>query len=91
MTYTPASLFNTDENFFRHKILISGERKHSNDDIVHNQNAMIRQLLSEKKISRMVSVPGGVGGGRWVTERQRGKDRLPTLRVRLRGQSLKKI
>jgi hypothetical protein len=69
LAFTNASLFNSAEDCFKHKILITGERKHSTDEATHDANAMLRQLLSEKKIDRQVSVPGGKDG-RWVTERQ---------------------
>jgi hypothetical protein len=69
-TFTDASLFNGGEDCLRHKILITGERKHSTDDAGKDANRMIRQLLSEKRISRSVSVPGRGEGGRWVTELQ---------------------
>jgi hypothetical protein len=69
LKFTDASLFNTPEDHFKHKILITGERKHSTDDQTRDANAILRQLLSEKKIDRMVSVPGGEEG-RWKTERQ---------------------
>ncbi len=71
MRFTEASLFNMAEDCLTHKILITGERKHSTDDATRDGNRMIRQLLSEKRITRSVSVPGdGDGGPRWVTELQ---------------------
>lgn len=54
MGMTDASLFNTPEDFFRHKILISGERKHSQGPAAADSTAILRQLLSEKKITRLV-------------------------------------
>src|SRR5205823_4970151 len=65
-----ASIFNGPEDFFTHKVLITGERKHATDDVTRDANATIRQMLSEHKVTRTVSVPGGPGGGRWVTEHQ---------------------
>lgn len=69
MKFTEASLFNGPEDSLSHKILITGERKHSKDDATRDANALLRQLLSEKEIRRSVSVPGGEDG-RWVTEMQ---------------------
>jgi hypothetical protein len=54
MRMTDASLFNTPEDFFRHKILISGERKHSQGPAAADSTAILRQLLSEKRITRLV-------------------------------------
>jgi hypothetical protein len=67
MQLTEASLFNGSEDFLTHKILISGERKHAKDDATRDGNRMIRQLVSEGRITRSVSVPCGK---RWITEVQ---------------------
>jgi hypothetical protein len=68
MTMTPASLFNTDEDYFCNKVLICGERKHAQDDNTRDANAILRQLLSEKRISRNVSVYDQAAK-RWVVHR----------------------
>jgi hypothetical protein len=73
MRFTDASLFNAPEDYLTHKILITGERKHSTDDATRDANAMIRQLLSEKRITRSVSVAGEPGSGRWAAEVQERK------------------
>ena len=67
VTLTAASLFNGPEDCLEHKILALGERKHSTDDQTRDQNAMIRQLLSEQRISRWVNVRGEGG---WQREHQ---------------------
>lgn len=67
MTLTPASLFNTAEDHLKRKILMLGERKHAQDDSTRDANALIRQLLSEKHISRGVSVYDKEAK-RWNTE-----------------------
>jgi hypothetical protein len=74
MRMTDASLFNAPVDALEHKILITGERRHTTDEAAFDANSMIRQLLSEKRVTRSVSVPGGEeGGGRWVTEIQERK------------------
>ncbi|KKK60832.1 hypothetical protein LCGC14_3020420, partial [marine sediment metagenome] len=65
MSMTSASLYNTPVDFFVHKILLTGERMHSKDDQTRDENANLRQLLSEKIISKMKSVQGEGG---WHTE-----------------------
>jgi hypothetical protein len=56
MQMTPAAWFNTPEDYFRHKVFLAGERKHSQDDAAKDAGALLRQLLSEKRIDRGVSV-----------------------------------
>jgi hypothetical protein len=57
ISMTPASWFNTDDpDYFKHKVLISGERKHSQSDEAKDATAILRQLLSEKRINRTISV-----------------------------------
>jgi hypothetical protein len=56
MSLTPASLFNFPPDYFVHKFLVTGERKHATDDATRDSNAILRQLISEKRISRTVSV-----------------------------------
>src|SRR5262249_16960694 len=68
MDFSEASLFNDpDKDCFRHKILINGERRHSNTDEARDRTKMIRQLLSEKRIDRRTSVRSGDG---WVAKQQ---------------------
>lgn len=70
MGFTNASLFNSGEDFLKHKILVYGERSHKTDDEAKDLTRYLRQLLSEGKITRLKSVPGEGGDGRWVTEHQ---------------------
>jgi hypothetical protein len=70
MRLTDASLFNGPSDFLTHKILLTGERKHAQDDTTRDANAMIRQLLSEGRVTRTVSVREG---RTWVTETQERK------------------
>jgi hypothetical protein len=63
-------LFREKEDLLTHKVLICGERKHAQDDATRDANMMIRQLLSEKRIMRMLCVPDG---NSWKTERQERK------------------
>jgi hypothetical protein len=56
MAMTPASWFNTEPDYFRHKLFLAGERKHSTDDATKDAGALLRQLLSEKRINRCVSI-----------------------------------
>jgi len=56
MTMTSASWFNTAEDFFKHKVFLSGERKHSQDNAARDAGALLRQLLSEKRVNRGVSI-----------------------------------
>jgi hypothetical protein len=67
MALTDASLFNGSADMLTHKLLVAGERKHAQDDRTRDANRMIRQLLSEKRLGRTVSVPCGKV---WVTEHQ---------------------
>lgn len=68
MTFTNASLFNTDEDYFKHKIFIAGERKHSTDDATKDSGALIRQMLSERRMNRQVSSPDPDTPGKWKSE-----------------------
>ena len=68
MSLTDASMFNVEPDFFKHKIMLCGERRHSTDDSVRDQNRLLRQFQSEKRISRNVSVQGK--DGVWRTEQQ---------------------
>jgi hypothetical protein len=68
MRLTDASLFNMGRDYLKHKILVCGERRHATDDAAKDATALVRQMLSEKKIDRLVSVPDGSGG--WTAERQ---------------------
>jgi energy-coupling factor transporter ATP-binding protein EcfA2 len=52
MDMTAAAWFNTPEDFFVHKLLLSGERKHSQKDETRDAEAFKRQLLSEGRINR---------------------------------------
>jgi hypothetical protein len=56
MTMTPAAWFNTEPDYFRHKLFLAGERKHSQDDAAKDAGALLRQLLSEKRVNRGVSI-----------------------------------
>jgi hypothetical protein len=56
MTFTDASLFNTEQDYFTNKIFITGERRHAKDDNAKDRGSLLRQLLSEKRINRLVSV-----------------------------------
>jgi hypothetical protein len=67
LSMTEAAWFNTPEDFFKHKVLIGGESKHSTDDKTKDAGAMLRQLLSEKKIDRGVSIYNEKSK-RWKTE-----------------------
>ena len=69
MVMSPAAWFNTDASFFKNKVFIAGERRHSQEDEARDAGMMLRQLLSEKRISRGVSVPvGKKGSGGWETK-----------------------
>jgi hypothetical protein len=57
MVSTPASWFNHDDlDFFKHKLLLGGERKHSKKAEARDATATLRQLISEREITRQVSV-----------------------------------
>jgi hypothetical protein len=56
MAMTPAVWFNTVPDYFRNKLFVAGERKHSTTAEARDAGAMLRQLLSEKRINRMTSV-----------------------------------
>jgi hypothetical protein len=56
MATTPAAWFNTERDYFMNKVFLAGERKHAQDDKTRDANAMLRQLISEGRINRGVSV-----------------------------------
>jgi hypothetical protein len=56
MDMKAAAWFNTTEDHFKHKVFIAGERRHSKDDAAKDAGNILRQLLSEKRINRGVSV-----------------------------------
>jgi energy-coupling factor transporter ATP-binding protein EcfA2 len=58
MKITEAGIFNGPKDYLRHRIIISGERQHSDDDLAIDSNAIVRQLLSERKVTRIKSMPG---------------------------------
>ena len=53
-TATAASVFRLGEEGLRHKIVIGGERRRVQDDASADATAHIRQMLSEKKITKNV-------------------------------------
>jgi hypothetical protein len=67
MKLTEASLFRAGPDYLKHKILKTGERKHATDDKTRDDNAMVRQLLSEKKVTRQICIRDGA---EWITENQ---------------------
>jgi hypothetical protein len=67
MTMTNAAWFNTPDDFFMHKIFLGGERKHSQDNATRDAGALLRQLLSEKRVNRGVSI-WDEETKRWKTE-----------------------
>jgi hypothetical protein len=67
MEMTNAAWFRTEENFFVHKLFISGERKHSKKEDVKDAGRSLRQLLSNGKLDRGVPVPGAKPG-EWETQ-----------------------
>ena len=62
---TPNALYRMEAGSLEHKILVTGERKHRNDDDAADANAALRQLLSEGRISRLCPVKDD---GKWVTK-----------------------
>jgi energy-coupling factor transporter ATP-binding protein EcfA2 len=67
MNMSPASWFNTSEVHFKHKIFLAGERKHAQDDGSKDAGALLRQLLSERRVNRGVSTFDETTKG-WRTE-----------------------
>jgi hypothetical protein len=64
MTMTPASVFRTADDYFRHKVFLSGERRYKDDDEARDATAIIRQLLSEHRVSKSMCIDLGDG---WQT------------------------
>ena len=62
---TPTALYRMPPGSLEHKILVTGERKHANDPVSADANAALRQLLSERRISRLCSVKED---GQWTTK-----------------------
>ena len=67
MSMSAASWFNTAPDYFKHKIFLGGERKHSVSAEAKDAGAMLRQLLGEKRINRMVCVPNPADPKVWDT------------------------
>jgi hypothetical protein len=65
---TKASWFNTEPDYFKHKIFLAGERSHAKDDAAKDDTKYLRQMLSEKRISRRVSVDPDPNTRRWDSE-----------------------
>jgi hypothetical protein len=56
MKMTDAAWFNTPPEFFKHKVFFGGERTHARDEATRDAGALLRQLLSEKRIDRGVCI-----------------------------------
>jgi hypothetical protein len=67
MKMTEAAWFNTGKDHFKHKIFIAGERTHATDANARDAGALLRQLLSEGRINRGVSI-WDKDAGEWHTE-----------------------
>jgi hypothetical protein len=72
--HTNAGLFNfvreNGPDSLSHKLIISGERRHSKDPAVADANMVLRQLLSGKEVKRITSVQGAGGAADWKGEVQ---------------------
>jgi hypothetical protein len=67
MDMTWAAWFNTDADYFKHKVFIAGERRHAQDDTAKDAGAMLRQMISEKRVNRTKSI-WDPDDGQWVSQ-----------------------
>jgi len=56
---TPNALYYLPPGSLEHKIIVAGERKHRADDEAADQTAALRQLISEGRITKIVTVRNG--------------------------------
>jgi hypothetical protein len=67
METTTAAWFNTPEDYWRHKVFLAGEKKHSTDPSARDAGAMLRQMISQGRVNRLVSVYDPATKG-WVSK-----------------------